>query len=405
MSTPADHPEKSPQKPGFGKILYILAMLVLTAAVLLSGLMYLRDQQTPPATEPQATVPATEPDPTYPPILEGETDIRLNAHGGPVSLLSKAARDYLAAETVPDVSEFVSRYPEIETRSDRGRPVELSYTVYALPEGVEVKSAVFRLFAPDGSGDYAEYTPVGDSRSVFVYNLQTGTDYRYSGVFTLSDGTKMTLPGSFQTEAGPRLMHIDGLVNVRDVGGWTTAEGKTIKQGLLYRGSEMDGLFEEKFKLTPEGLEQCKALGIKTDLDLRHEGADVLEGEHLYYDAIQYEYAFTPDGKEAVRKLFTDLADPAHYPAYLHCTYGADRTGTMCYLLLGLLGVEDGDLKRDYELTAMYYGYVSPAQMNGFIEKIAALPGENTQAKVEYFLASAGVTADQMESIRQIFLG
>jgi protein-tyrosine phosphatase len=200
-------------------------------------------------------------------------------------------------------------------------------------------------------------------------------------------------------------MNIDGLVNVRDLGGWVTADGKTVKQGLLYRGSEIDGIFEEKFKLTAEGLEQMKALGIKTDFDLRHEGENVLEGEHIYYNAIQYEGAFSEKGREAVRKLFADLAEPANYPAYLHCTYGADRTGTMCYLLLGLLGVEDADLKRDYELTAMYYGYVSPEQMGVFIQKINELPGENTQAKVECFLKSAGVTESQMESIRQIFLG
>jgi protein tyrosine/serine phosphatase len=164
-------------------------------------------------------------------------------------------------------------------------------------------------------------------------------------------------------------------------------------------------MVEADFKLTAEGLAQMNALGIKTDLDLRHAGEDVLEGRHFYYSAIQYEHAFTDAGKEAVRKLFADLADPANYPAYLHCTYGADRTGTMCYLLLGLLGVEEAQLRRDYELTAMYYGYVSPEEMGKFIQKINALPGENTQARVEYFLLDAGVTREQMESVRQIFLG
>ena len=174
---------------------------------------------------------------------------------------------------------------------------------------------------------------------------------------------------------------------------------------ILPYDDEMDGMVEEDFKLTGQGLEQMKALGIKTDFDLRHVGQDVLEGEHYCYDAIQYEHVFSDAGEAAVRKLFADLADPANYPGYLHCTFGADRTGTMCYLLLGLLGVGDEDLKRDYELTAMYYGYVSPAQMDAFLAKVAALPGETTQARVEYFLTTAGVTQAQMESIRQIFLG
>ena len=74
-------------------------------------------------------------------------------------------------------------------------------------------------------------------------------------------------------------------------------------------------------------------------------------------------------------------------------------------MLLGLLGVEEAQLRRDYELTAMYYGDVSPEEMGRFIQKINALPGENTQARVEYFLLDAGVTREQMESVRQIFLG
>lgn len=441
MTKPAENPERTPKKTGLGKILYFIAVALLLVALLVSVWMFLQEKlsrqtageetaQTtlkPQPTQPVPTLP--EQSPTVPDVPEGpdvpeepdapeepnvpelpdqqvqptKPDIRLKAYQAPVSLLSQAARDYLAAENVRDVTEFVSRYWEIESRSDLGRPVELTYTVYALPKGVTVENAVFRLF--ENNGGYTQYTPGDGGRSVFIYNLRTGTEYRYSVSITLSDGTKLTLPGSFKTAVGPRLMHIDGLVNVRDLGGWVTADGKTVKQGLLYRGSEMDGLVEKDFKLTDQGLEQMKALGIKTDFDLRHEGADVLEGEHHFYDAIQYEHAFTDEGQEAVRKLFTDLADPAHYPAYLHCTYGADRTGTMCYLLLGLLGVSDADLKRDYELTALYYGYVSPAQMDAFVAKIAALPGENTREKVEHFLASAGVTADQMEQIRQIFLG
>lgn len=380
--------------------------------MIVAGLIYLGEQMLEQAQVTQATptgdrVPAlpepTSPVPTEPPVALGEPDIRLNLHSQPVSLLSQAARDYLAAENVEDVSEFVSRYWEIESRSDLGRPVELSFTVMALPRGVEVERAVFRLF--DSTGGYTEYAAQEDGRRVKVYNLMTGAEYHYSAIITLSDGTEMTLPGSFKTAAGPRLMNISGLANVRDLGGWVTADGKTVKQGLLYRGCELDGFFEEKFKLTAEGLEQMKALGIKMDLDLRHEGSDVLPGGHIYYNAIQYEWAFSDVGREAVRRLFADLADPANYPAYLHCTYGADRTGTMCYLLLGLLGVEEAQLRRDYELTAMYYGDVSPEEMGKFIQKINALPGENTQARVEYFLLDAGVTREQMESVRQIFLG
>lgn len=406
-------PENKDKKPSGWKIAYGITVAVLVAVLAGSGAMYLKDRlptaaeptvAAPTVAKPTSPTPTLPTEPTYPPIEQGKTDIRLNEHSEAVSLLGKAARDYLAAENVRDVSVFLESY-WAESRKDCGAPVELSYTVYALPEGVAVERSVFRVYPLDGSGDYLELEPEAERRAVFVYNLQTGVKYRYSVTIFLSDGSEMNLPGSFRTAASPRLMYLDGLVNVRDLGGWQTGDGKWVKQGLLYRGSELDGLFEPDFKLSQQGLEQMKALGIKTDLDLRHTGNDVLEGEHFLYNAIQYEHAFTPEGMEAVRRLFADLADPANYPAYLHCTYGADRTGTMCYLLLGLLGVEDADLKRDYELTALYYGYVSPAQMDAFVAKIAALPGNSTQERIEQFLLDAGVTRDQIQSIRQIFLG
>ena len=38
---------------------------------------------------------------------------------------------------------------------------------------------------------------------------------------------------------------------------------------------------------------------------------------------------------------------------YFHCHGGSDRTGTLAFLLEGLLGVSESDLSKDFELT--YY--------------------------------------------------
>ena len=36
---------------------------------------------------------------------------------------------------------------------------------------------------------------------------------------------------------------------------------------------------------------------------------------------------------------------------YFHCHGGADRTGTLAFLLEGLLGVSESDMAKDFELT------------------------------------------------------
>ena len=105
-----------------------------------------------------------------------------------------------------------------------------------------------------------------------------------------------------------------------------------------------------------------------------------------------------------VRALFADLADPNNYPMYLHCTYGRDRTGTICYLLEALLGVSDTDLRREYELTTFAYGSVASEDFAAFVTGIDVMEGSTTQEKVENYLLSIGVTPEEIESIRSIFL-
>lgn len=361
-------------------------------------------------TEPSLT-PTENPGQVTEPGVPDEpekVDIRLPAHTNAVCLIGKAAKAYLEAENVPSVSDFLAPYHRKGVRLDVGLPVELSYTVHSLPKGITVTATVFQLAETEDFAQSREFVPKNGERSVQIYHLMTGKRYYYRVHLTLSDGTVQTLKSSFKTAATPRLLNIDGIVNVRDIGGWVTASGKTVKQGLLYRGSELDGSVESGFTLTEKGKTQIlDLLKIKTDMDLRHAGRDMLgpDVQHIYYSAIQYEHVFTPAGSDAVRRVFADLANPDNYPIYMHCTYGADRTGTMCYLLEALLGVSDQDLIRDYEMTALYYRYVSSELMDGFIQRIATYPGDTTQERVENFLLSVGVTPQEIASIRQIYLG
>ncbi len=71
------------------------------------------------------------------------------------------------------------------------------------------------------------------------------------------------------------------------------------------------------------------------------------------------------------------MADRENYPIYLHCTYGNDRTGTICYLLEALLGVRDEDLLKEYRLSVTYYGRrLSLASINSLASQIQQYPGK-----------------------------
>lgn len=346
-------------------------------------------------TEPTHSV--TEPTP-------GVIDFSISQFPEEVWLVGEAARAYMAAGYVEICGDLFWHYMQSGVRQDVGLPVELSYSAVNLPQDMQVQSVVFWLSQYEDFSDYTEYMPEEGHESVLIYGLYPGTQYYCSVRIALSDGTMQVRSTSFCTAESPRVLSIDGIVNVRDFGGWKTTDGRTVQYGLLYRGSELDGAVEENFRLTEKGIAQMRELGIRTDMDLRHEGENVLGVDHRTYTAIEYTGAFTDAGKEAVRRVFSDLANPDCYPVYLHCTYGADRTGTMCYLLGALLGMSDLDLKRDYDLTGLYYTYVSDGLYQEFVNGIQSLEGDSTQEKVGHFLLSVGVTQEEIDSIRLIFL-
>ena len=115
---------------------------------------------------------------------------------------------------------------------------------------------------------------------------------------------------------------------------------------------------------------------------------------------VQYDGIFTDYGKEKIRMVFADLANPDNYPIYLHCTYGCDRTGTICYLLEALLGVSRGDCLKDYGLSNLNIANIQVIE-NG----LKSYEGDTLKEQVESYLLSCGVSEYQISSIRNIFLG
>lgn len=240
---------------------------------------------------------------------------------------------------------------------------------------------------------------------ILIDNLKTGTQYYYKVTVEGKD-----YPGEFKTAKSTRFISIPGLYNTRDIGGYTTLDGKMIKQGMIIRGTEADGLVEPMYYLKDENVEMCRELfGFVCDLDLRANvsftndyksrfGNDV---KHTFYTAPSYTSIFNESFKGSLYNIFSELAKPENYPMYMHCTYGADRTGTIVFLLDGILNVEDGDMQNRYALTkGKTTDYLNP--IYGTLKNYK---GDTTQQQIVDFLISyVGITEQQIESIRSILL-
>ncbi len=329
-----------------------------------------------------------------------------------VVLINPAVEKYIFSEKKISVIDIFKEYSSLG-RLDKGIPVNLWYKINGIPLGYGVTGAELLVADNNNFNSPLVYKLSSDNTDVDVYNLKTGTKYYFRFIISLSNNTKTSVEGSFRTAVTPRMLSVDGVANLRDIGGWRTVDGKKTRQGLIYRSAELDGAVDSKYMITQDGVStMLTVLGIRTDMDLRAQTDNVNNTHplgagvnHIYYNSPMYSDIFSSNGKESVRKVFSDLGNKNNYPVLIHCTHGFERTGTICYILEALLGLSEEDLMKEYQLSAMYHGELwSLNQMNEFIGRLKSYDGETIQKKAENYLLSIGVTASEIASIREICL-
>lgn len=378
--------------------------------VLLTTLIVVALTETPPEDGQRVTAPTVQNSQQSALSPQaGAVSLQASHYSQSVSVSGEAVQAWMNAPIGADVQDVLASYREGGKRLDVPAPVELKFQVLSLPEKTTVVASKVDVSENEDFSGCRSYDLGAGAQSVELWNLKTGTKYYYRATVYLSDGTAPGVFGSFETAAGPRILNIGGLHNVRDFGGWEAA-GKLLPQGLLYRGSEADGAVKSHYKITDEGLnELVMQLGVRTDMDLRAPGVGgAALGASVTYKAYgidSYMGIFTPAGKAAVGNVFGDLAVRNNYPVYLHSTQGTDRTGTVCFLLGALLGVSEEDLIREYELSALSSADVNRQQLQKMLNQLKTYGGENLKENVQLYLLDVGVTTQQIASIREIWLG
>ena len=242
----------------------------------------------------------------------------------------------------------------------------------------------------------------------------------------------------FYTADTPRTVSIPNVSNTRDLGGRYVLGGKyQVKQGMVYRGAEVDPSGSNSLKwgtITEEGKHiMVDVLGIKTDIDLRGKSFKQSPiGPSLNYVGVSGPYYADPGYKvkdtgatinstpykDALTTEIRTFANPDNYPIYLHCSLGRDRAGTLAYLISALVGVELVDLQRDYETSFFAItGWADAAQGAGKIDQLIAslntlekflttqYPADSLMASTERFVKEyLGITQAEVDSIRNTLL-
>lgn len=182
-------------------------------------------------------------------------------------------------------------------------------------------------------------------------------------------------------------VELAGAKNFRDVGGYTTADGHTVRTGVVYRSNKLSGL-------TDADLQTLTGLNVTLDVDLRnvverhdepdrvpagarYQVADVVNLDHglRFHDnatvtllkalaagllngsdnlgqSIGYPFMVDFVGADyAFGDLLRAIAGNGSGAVVFHCSAGKDRTGWGTAVLLSILGVPRATVEADFMLS------------------------------------------------------
>jgi protein-tyrosine phosphatase len=229
-----------------------------------------------------------------------------------------------------------------------------------------------------------------------------------------------------------RLLVWEGCLNVRDLGGHETVDGRVTRFGAVVRSDSPDGL-------TEAGWAAAHAHGIRTIVDLRTHGERParspagLETVHLpvfdfedtefwghrdgVWDSVGYRNALAR-WPEQFAAAVAAVGRAAQGGVLVHCQVGRDRTGLVCALLLSLAGVPAEAIAADYALSEeclhpLYARLIEEAEDDvrraqlgrERLADAAVMLGLLESLDVEGYLREAGLSTADVAAVRRRLLG
>lgn len=241
-------------------------------------------------------------------------------------------------------------------------------------------------------------------------------------------------------EEGP-----EGTLNFRAVEGLSTADGRRLIPGALYRSDTLQFLTRDAARHVVEVLGVRSIIDLRMTYELEREGRGRLEGSELAYHHLPFTVSGTATADSAAPILNHDDPIVPHYlgylttipesvagvvkvlaadpdrslPAVIHCTAGKDRTGVAVAMVLAAVGVEDEAIGKEYaagsdRIPAVMHRLRSMPSYGDTVDRLPPaanitppeyilrfLAGvQKRHGGVRSFLLKNGVTEDELVSLR-----
>lgn len=177
--------------------------------------------------------------------------------------------------------------------------------------------------------------------------------------------------GHITEDDSARLIRLDNVANLRDVGGYPTADGRRVRHGRLLRSASLH-------LIGPDEQQELLDRGLRHVIDLRHDhelenAPNVFNGSgDVNYRNVSLFAGLAPErvpigAIPTLAEMYIEILDHSGdlivravepfstgETTLVHCTAGKDRTGIIVALLLDLVGVDRETIVHDYALTDVY---------------------------------------------------
>jgi protein-tyrosine phosphatase len=185
--------------------------------------------------------------------------------------------------------------------------------------------------------------------------------------------------GCSNETAFERSIPLEGQSNFRDIGGYETVDGRTVKTGLVYRSGQLNAL-------TDQDVGKLQSLNIQTDVnflvpqEIQARGADRIPSDtrevNLPIEAggglvkevskardtgdftkvpadlnPKFHELLVDEARQQYAALIREIIRSDGQPLVYHCSHGIHRTGTATAIILSAVGVPWETVRQDYLLS------------------------------------------------------
>lgn len=298
----------------------------------------------------------------------------------------------------------------IRTDDNTGGTIEPGFADRPLGLTVASQAGTFYLQNEGSAGGWKEEAK---AESHTIYNAVPGVVSQY----LIKDATGNLLAnGRIKPTGKVRMLHfVWDARNSRDLGGWD-CDGGTIKYGKLFRGASVGN---NDYQTENEAI--AKAIGIRRQVDFRgDEEAQYKTASHFgesvryeritlneyYQDTIEIGGGDYTNAKKVFRTIFDAVLH--NEPLYFNCSLGRDRTGTIAFMILALLGVARRNIEKEYELSSFsslseWEGKTIPAKrtsLASMVTYLSSFGGTTLRDNAVWWFLKAGFTLNELDAFR-----